>query len=213
MNRTTGIAVITRGMSPAVCTAHVVDVAHRRRTPYKLIVGRPAVDAKLEAVEWSLKNEQDLLLVEDDITADYSIWAKALEPHDEIGIGTALMRSGELNTWFSGERVAYSGTVFLKIPYDILAALPRPCFQCRRMFFCDSTRNFIDAGERDDGCGSDTFFWSLVWEAQHAVRVFGSVTHHIHEFNNTEPRLSEPSVIKPLGIVSAQIQKEETVNV
>ena len=217
-NRQTGIVVITRGMAPAVTIAHVVDMAHRYRAPYKLICGLPAVDAKNAAVQWAIDAGYDLLLVEDDIAADAEVWEKAMRSHsrsstdNDIGVATCLLRNGELNTWFHGDRFCFSGSVFMRIPLEKMKHLRSSglLFVPMRMEFSDEEEQFKSSEMNSDGTGSDVYFWSRVWGEGWRVEVYGAVTHFIHEFNNTHPRLSEPNLIKPLGVVVAKKMKIKT---
>lgn len=201
---------ISRGMAPAASIAHVVDAAHRYRMGYEQVNGRPAAEAKQIAAKKAFEEGADLILCEDDIIAPESAWGAVANrnvPQDEVSICTALMRNGVLNTWFTGTRVAYSGTVWLYAPWPVLDILSRnsePWFQPRNLLFDDAKGAFEDHGHNPDGLHSDVWFYHRCWQCDVRVRVLGSVTHLIHEYNNVRPTLTTPSVINPLGIVTCQ---------
>ena len=201
--------MITRGMAPAVSVASVVSQVCKRRIPFQIISGRPAVDAKTQAAEIAMEAGRDLLLVEDDIIADDAVWEAVLE-HDGVAVASALLRDGTLNTVFYGGRVLYSGTVFLRVPLPALQALGPPWFVSRQLVFAaEGEGHWRDEGPGEHGWYSDCFFYHRCWEANIPVTVVGHVTHMIHPLNATPHVLSEPDVINPLGLVTGQRVKIE----
>jgi hypothetical protein len=200
------IVQISRGMAPAASIAHAVDASHTFRAPYELISGKPAAEAKNAAARMAFDRGLDLLLIEDDIIATPEMWRTVLGPDRRqmnVAVASALMRNGQLNTWFHGLRLCYSGTVFLFASHAVLAQVGDPWFAPRNLWFSDANGGeWIDSGPNANGLHSDVWFFYRLWQEGVEAEILGSVVHLIHEYNNTNPRLAEPSMIHPLGIVT-----------
>ena len=192
---------ITRGMAPAVSVASTVGACARHKIEYKLIAGKPAHEAKNDAARLAYDKGADLLLVEDDILVGDAIWRKVVENDSDVMLATALMKNGELNTWFQGERVVYSGTVFLKVPHAVLARMGDPWFAPRDLYFNGSTGEWCDKGENEHGLHSDTWFYYRCWALGVLPIVAGFAVHLLHPDNWQKCDLVNPHSIRPLGMM------------
>jgi hypothetical protein len=208
--RDTVCVQFTRGMAPAIAIAATVTACVKRGIEYKLITGKPAPDAKNEAAAFAHSTGRNLILCEDDFLAEPEMWEKAVNNDSEqVLVGSALMRNGELNCWFQGERLVYSGTVFVVIPWVALDAIGAPWFLARDLEFSGAgDGSWKDCGPNDDGHHSDTWLYYRCWESGIKPIVAGFVTHLSHPFNNAMRQLNIPNDIKPLGMMNCK----KTVN-
>ena len=194
---------ITRGLAPALSIASTVSACARRKIDYKLIVGVPAAEAKQQAAQTAFEAGQDLLLVEDDILANDEIWNKVTQNDSDVMLGSCLMKNGELNVWFHGPRVVYSGTVFLKVPWAVLGKIGDPWFLPRDLgFTSDDGGVWWDKGPNDEGKHSDTWFYYRCWQENIHPIVAGFVLHGLHAFNNKDCDLVNATFVKWLGVMT-----------
>lgn len=191
---------ISRGLAPAVTVANTVAAAMMNEMPYKLIAGRTAVDAKQEAALAAIEQGADLLLVEDDVMPDRGAWDAVIENKTDVMVATAIMRNGMLNTWFHGDRVLYSGTVFLKIPLPVLERIGDPWFACHDLEFNANRGEWRDKGPNADGQSSDVWFFRRCWELGIPVLVAGFAVHYLHQGNALGSDLKTPSDVRPMGM-------------
>ena len=197
------VAQISRGLSPAISISATIAACTQRGLNYKLIVGKPAPEAKNEAAQAAWESNRDLILCEDDFLAESKVWDAATADTDQVLVGSALMRNGEINVWFLGERLVYSGTVFVKIPWTALDAIGDPWFSPRDLNFNGQDGGeWRDDGPNADGFHSDTWFYYRCWTEGIEPKVCGFVTHLIHPGNNALRQLNQPDQIKPLGLMN-----------
>ena len=204
--RDTVCVQFTRGMAPAIAIAATMTACVKHGINYKLITGKPAPEAKNEAAELAHSTGRNLILCEDDFLAESFIWDRAVSNDDEqVLVGSALMRNGELNCWFEGERLVYSGTVFVVIPWVALDAIGAPWFVGRDLMFTgEDGGKWEDKGPNHDGLHSDTWFYYRCWESGIRPIVAGFVTHLSHPQNNVLRKLNAPDEIKPLGMMNCK---------
>ena len=193
---------ICRGMAPAVAIAATVAACASRKIGYKLITGRPAPEAKQEAAQMAYDAGKDLILCEDDFLAESEIWEQAIAGGEEVLVASAIMRNGELNVWYHGPRLVYSGTVFVVIPWTALDRIGSPWFQGRNLSFEHGA--WMDMGPNDKGHHSDTWFYHRCWVEDVPTRVMGFVTHLMTPANKSLTKLNTPDEIKPLGMMSCK---------
>jgi hypothetical protein len=199
------VVQITRGLAPAASIAHVVAACAQRGLAYELLSGRPAAVAKQEAAQMAVDRECDLLLAEDDILADGVLWERMLAADGaDVRVASAVMGNGEINCWYVGQRLAYSGTVFLRASLSALRAIGSPWFQPRELAFtgADGGR-WQDLGPNAEGKHSDIWFFFRCWECGLRPQVVGQVTHIVQQdLYYAAGKLSQPSNLKALGLVS-----------
>lgn len=196
---------ISRGMAPAIAISSTMAACINHKLDYQLITGMTAPDAKNKAARLAYESKRDLLLCEDDFLAETEIWQRATNGTRETWVGSALMRNGEINVWFQGERLVYSGTVFLKVPWEHLDKIKDPWFQPRDLMFTgEAGGEWRDDGPNADGLHSDTWFYYRCWQEGITPKVVGFVTHLSHPGNNVLRRLNQPDEIKPLGMMNCR---------
>lgn len=197
------VVQISRGLSPALSIAATLTACTDRKLAYKLIVGKTAPEAKNEAAQTAWDSGRDLILCEDDFLAESKVWDAATGDSRDVLVGSALMRNGEINVWFLEDRLVYSGTVFVKIPWEALDKIGAPWFAPRDLMFNGQNGGeWSDEGPNADGFHSDTWFYYRCWMEDIRPKVCGFVTHLIHPLNNALRQLNQPDQIKPLGMMN-----------
>lgn len=202
--------VPSRGMAPAKAIANTVGACSRFRFGFTLVTGKPAHEAKNDLAKKAHEAKMDLLLVEDDIIAFDSLWRKVVKSEDDVPqLATTRMKNGEVNLWTycDGEidRVVYSGTVFLHVPWKVLDAIGDPWFTPRNLWFTsDGAGVWEDKGPNECGMHSDTWIYYRMWQLDIRPRVIGSVVHCLHEWNKDKCDLVTPSQIKELGFMNCE---------
>jgi hypothetical protein len=200
------VCQITRGMAPAVSIAATVQACAMRRLDYRLIAGKPAAAAKQQAAQMAFDAGCGLLLCEDDFLADSEVWDAMLATAPAgVSVCSALMRNGQLNSFFLGSRLVLSGSVFLAVGHDALTAMGAPWFEARDLHFdvADGGK-WTDMGPNARGERSDVFFFSRCWACGIEPVVAGFVTHLIHPQNSRETELLTCSQIIPMGMMSCK---------
>lgn len=187
-------------MAPAFCVAHACAHARRLGLPYHLVYGRPAADAKNEAVDIARSAGASLLLVEDDVIAPEPVWdAAAADISGAVLVAGARCRNGEWNVYrgASGE-ITYAGSVFLLIPAEVIEALgPEPLFVptlFRPVPGLPRPDRVEPIGPDHSGCGSDVYFWWRLRTELPEVDAdeIGAVRHIRHEHNQGGHILCRP---------------------
>jgi hypothetical protein len=153
------------------------------------VSGLPAAEAKNEAVRIAMGEGRDLLLIEDDITADARIWDLAMSPANHtktILFAAAPCRNGQWNLHSNREGMfLFSGTVMLRVSIDLLREMTdwgkRSIFAPARFSFDLSPIGWHPDPRRQatKGHGSDLRFWWQVGEMDPQPRIvcLGAVTH------------------------------------
>jgi len=201
----TNCTQISRGLSPAVSIAATVAAATNRGFKYRLITGKPAAEAKNSAAREAFEAQRDLLLVEDDVLVPTELWDKAARNCTDVMVGSAIMRNGELNCWYLDDRLVYSGTVWLRVPWLALFKIGDPWFAPRDLEFNgENGGEWIDKGENADGQNSDCWFYYRCWQEGIRATVAGFVTHLITPLTSRGRSMNQPIEIKPLGMMNCQ---------
>jgi hypothetical protein len=194
---------ITRGVAPAKSIATVCFAVTKHQLPYTLLDGMTAADAKQEAARRCWEAGEDLLLVEDDVMPFPQHWERVLAQRNKVQLCSARMSNGELNCWFvsdgNRDRLVYSGTVFLYVPWAALDTIGAPWFSPHNLEFCmDGGGQWVDHGPNARGEHSDVWFFYRCWQCGIEPRVIGNVVHIVQ--GNGERDLSRPSGLKALGV-------------
>tara|TARA_R110000851_G_scaffold38116_3_gene98006 strand:- start:743 stop:1366 length:624 start_codon:yes stop_codon:yes gene_type:complete len=191
---------ISRGIAPAVAIASTVGACTRHGIDYHLITGKSAADAKNEAAKMAYESGRHLVLCEDDFLAESELWARFAKDHSNTFATSALMRNGQINVLYHGDRLVLSGTVCLKVPWEHLELIGSPWFSAHNLSFDEG--EWTDNGPNIGGFHSDTWFFYRCWTCGIIPEVAGFVTHLIHAANNKLSALNNPDDIKPLGMMS-----------
>ena len=192
----TDIAQITRGVCPARSIAEAKDRAYDLAQLYRCFAGS-LPDVKNEAAEWAFGHEHNLLLIEDDIIAPHGMWYEAvMDATGDILFASARTRDGVLNTVRTEDgRLLYTGNCFMRIPYDVLRRLERPCFRAMNFRILDD--RLIPTTPNEHGAHSDLFFWWNVsrLDPRPGIREIGTVTHLRHTLNEVRENYGKPCEI------------------
>ena len=179
---------ISRGLAP------VASVTHQARWAIMFgciladpITGYPLVEGKNLAVDLAMKQEADLIMMEDDIIAPPRVWQETLTATG-VTYASCRGRNGKSNI---GEMGGYffTGNVFTKIPFDVLEMLQKPIF--RDVMYNGAG---IKVAESNKGKGSDVYFWRQVQNHDIEIIHTGEVTHLRHSLNEVRDNES-PCVI------------------
>lgn len=189
--------MISRGVCVPECTIAAIQACRRQELAFQLISQLPAAEAKNKAAGSAHASGRDLLLIEDDMTAESAIWDEACNGSRDVMVGSAIMRNGMPNTFYKGTRLVYCGTVFLKVPWDVLDRIGNPWFRPRDLSFEDG--EWEDKGPNAEGFSSDTWFFYRCWQESIEARVIGNVEHWLNPLNRRLSRLDEPMEIYPIG--------------
>jgi len=188
------VVQVSRGVSPVAPIAEACGAALRSGAGYALLSGMMLVDAKNKAVEYAEMFRCALVLVEDDIQASVQVWEKVLDfGMETVLVGSCPCRNGEPNTKFRGDgSVWYAGTALVRLPYSVLARLPRPTFVA--MDHGIDEGRLVAKGPNDRGRGSDTHLFYLLEQLQPrpVIAVAGEVTHLMHPMNRERHDLRNP---------------------
>lgn len=183
--RNTVVVQITRGVCPARSIADASKQARAADAHYVLVEGMPAPDAKRRAAYIALDLGYDLILCEDDFVASNDQWITAVTAGDQVCVGSAIMRNGKVNTRYTPSgRVLYSGTVFVRVPIDVLRRLAAkgPLFVPWIYNPSDDGESLIAQMPNPEPWGSDVHFWASVNELDPRPTIvdLGLVTHFRH---------------------------------
>ena len=200
------VAFITRGICPAECLANVYEQVDRHGEKFVLISGKALVDAKNEAVEHALENQEDLLLVEDDVVAPNGMWdrvASTWHNQNTILFAEAVERYGRINVRYTKEgELLWTGNVFTRIPYGILTRLEKPIFRAWDFILSGDGSQMIDRGPAKHGHHSDAYFWWTVKQLDPKPEIvnIGRVDHMITPYNSGKvTEHSKPYRMKPFA--------------
>ena len=174
---------ISRGLAPVPAIVGAVQAAYYYQWEYQAVVGLPLVEAKNRAAQLALERGAHLILLEDDIVVDRSVWEALLALGPEtVGYGRARMRDGNDNVYYNDDgEFTYSGNCLVWVPCNILRALPRPIFSAARWNREQDTLG----GLQGNGVGSDTVFWYHIRQLDPAPPIVevGTVKHLKHALN------------------------------
>jgi len=188
------VGYISRGMAPVQLVYEAMEQAQAGHNLFYPICGKKLIDAKNEAVNKALEENQALLLIEDDIRVPIDLWHK-IQWDGINGDGTATIqfaeaveRYGTINVRYNKHTgdLLWTGNVFTKIPLTILQRLPKPVFQSWNFVLSADGSEVIDRGRSASGHHSDAFFWQTVQKLDPKAEIvnIGRVEHIITPFNN-----------------------------
>lgn len=185
----------SRGVAPVQPIVEAMCAAQRYGWAYEIVCGLPLVEAKNHAALMALQTQRHLVLIEDDILADETLWdACALLGENEVGYARARMRDGQDNVYEDEHgRFQYTGNCLCVIPFPVLARIDRPIFEARKWLSKEDRL----AGPQLNGIGSDTTFWYKIrhLDPVPAIVDLGRVTHLRHPLNERRDNLT-PTEIK-----------------
>lgn len=196
------IVQISRGMAPAISIAESQRAAREYSANYQLVWGKPAAEAKTDAIEMAITNAEDLVLVEDDVLATPAIWQAAICGPESVAYCDAICRDGRTNTGrrADGQFIA-TGTVLVRLALPVLirlrketGALPLEAWE----FHKDPATGGLVPTARDPlGRGSDIWLWYHITKLGYEPQCLGKVTTILHPFNDgTRHDLRAPNVFK-----------------
>lgn len=165
---------------------HVCDMCDMIDARLFVISGKRLIEAKNTATDGALDLEEDLLIVEDDVIADFSIWEAVRDDTPDVLYADTVERWGRINVRYNKKGdLLWTGNVFTRVPFSVLSRLERPIFRSWNFVMAADGSQLIDRGEANHGNHSDAFFW---WSLQKldpppVIRNIGRVDHIKTPFN------------------------------
>ena len=192
------LCLISRGYGPIEPGHRARDAATDYGWHFFLISGKKLVVAKNKAAYYSLRNQTDLIMVEDDIEVDETIW-KALQVRQDqpntIHIAETATKRGSSNVITSPSgRFLFSGHALIRIPIGILRRMSAPIFRSWNFVYSTDKETLIDKGEADHGNHSDAYFWHCATQLDPPpeIEVIGEVKHIRHQHNAGRTNHADP---------------------
>jgi hypothetical protein len=197
------VCQISRGVAPAICIFDAAQAAATYGAGYSLICGKPAQEAKNEAVEIARKRRSDLILVEDDVLATPAAWREImLADANAVYVAPTVNRDGsEMLRYDAQGAVMHAGNQLIRLPYHVLLRLlvDGPIFQARDHTVTPDGE-LANIGPNSNGRGGDThlFFRLRRMVPRPAINVLPRVQWILHDGNRVHD-LRHPSQMEVMG--------------